>query len=203
MAEFNGMQGKPLENISVELREWDIFAKGVLEGLMEMQPQSVIVLANRSLPDEQSDARALMMQLRLYDLDDDDTPTFSVAVEMRDSRNQGLAPVSSMTDYIVSGKLNALIMAQVADERSKRAILADLLDKEGSTIYMKSIQRYVTTDRPVDFYTLGASAARYGEIAIGYKKFAEDGSFTIEVNPKSREKKQFRAEDDLIVITKN
>ena len=48
--------------------------------------------------------------------------------------------------------------------------------------------------------TLGASAARYGEIAIGYKKFAEDGSFTIEVNPRSREATMFSDQDDLIVV---
>ena len=65
---------------------------------------------------------------------------------------------------------------------------------------MKPITRYVLTGEPVDFYTLGASAARYGEIAIGYKKFAEDGSFTIEVNPLSREATKFTDQDDLIVV---
>lgn len=67
---------------------------------------------------------------------------------------------------------------------------------------MKPITRYVTTGEPVDFYTLGASAARYGEIAIGYKRFAEDGSFEIEVNPRSKAAKTFTQADDLIVVAK-
>ena len=65
---------------------------------------------------------------------------------------------------------------------------------------MKPITRYVLVDEPVDFYTLGASAARYGEIAIGYKRFNEDGSFEICVNPKSKAAVTFGADDDLIVI---
>lgn len=55
----------------------------------------------------------------------------------------------------------------------------------------------------VDFYTLGASASRYNEIAIGHKKFSENGSFTIEINPKSREATMFSDRDELIVIAKN
>ena len=66
---------------------------------------------------------------------------------------------------------------------------------------MKSITRYIKTDAPVDYYTLGVSAARYKEIAIGYKKFNENGSFSIVINPHSSEKLTFSDKDDLIVIT--
>ena len=45
--------------------------------------------------------------------------------------------------------------------------------------------------------------AYYGEIAIGYKKFVEEGNFSIEVNPASREGKVFYDLDDLIVISHN
>ena len=66
---------------------------------------------------------------------------------------------------------------------------------------MKPITRYIKNDAPVDYYTLGASAARYKEIAIGYKKFNENGSFSIVINPKGSEKLTFSDKDDLIVIT--
>jgi hypothetical protein len=58
----------------------------------------------------------------------------------------------------------------------------------------------VHVDRAVDYYTLGASAARYGEIAIGYKRFNDDGSFEIQVNPKSKSAVTFSEGDDLIVV---
>ena len=91
----------------------------------------------------------------------------------------------------------------MAEGRHKNAILNDLLSEGGSTIYMKPITRYVHTDKMVDYYTLGASAARYGEIAIGYKKVAEDGSFTIELNPQSKAATKFTDNDDVIVVAKN
>lgn len=74
---------------------------------------------------------------------------------------------------------------------------------DGSGIYMKPVTRYVHTEGPVDFYTLCASAARYGEIAIGYKKFAEDGSFSIEINPRIRSAVKYSEQDDVIVIAAN
>ena len=94
-------------------------------------------------------------------------------------------------------------MTQIAEQRHKKAILNDLISDGGSAIYMKPITRYVMPDKPVTFYTLGASAARYNEIAIGYKKFDEEGNFSIEVNPASRESLSFKEGDGLIVIAKN
>ena len=40
----------------------------------------------------------------------------------------------------------------------------------------------------------------YGEIAIGYKRFNDDGSFEIQVNPKSKSAVTFREGDDVIVV---
>ena len=99
--------------------------------------------------------------------------------------------------FVVSGRITAKLMVQVAEERHKKAILSDLLSDGGSSIYMKPITRYVHVSDPVDFYTLGASAARYGEIAIGYKRFNDDGSFEIVVNPTSKAPTQFGRGDDL------
>lgn len=68
---------------------------------------------------------------------------------------------------------------------------------------MKPVTRCVHTEKSVDFHTLSASAAHYGEIAIGCKKYAEDGSFHIEINPQSRTAEKFSLQDDVIVIAGN
>ena len=114
--------------------------------------------------------------------------------------SQRLSQMMRATDFVVSSRITAKMMAQIAEERHKKAILNDMLSEGGASISMKPVTRYVMTGEPVDFYTLGASAARYGEIAIGYKKIAEDGSFTIEVNPRSRAATKFSDHDDLIVV---
>ena len=126
-----------------------------------------------------------------------------LTVEMNSTRNQKLSQMMRGTDFVVSSRITAKMMAHIAEERHKKAILNDLLSDGGSSIYMKPITRYIETGEPVDFYTLGASAARYDEIAIGYKKFAEDGEFMIEVNPRSRTATRFSEQDDLIVVAKS
>ena len=94
------------------------------------------------------------------------------------------------------------MMVQIAEQRHNKDILDDLLSKGGSSICMKPVSRYVSPGKPVDFYTLGASADRYGEVAIGYKKHSGNGSFAIKINPPKNEEATFLKEDNLIVIAK-
>ena len=193
-------QADDLRHVTVELRECAIHKRLVLESLVAENPSSIILLADPELDDEEADARTLMLQLQLNDIADEIGASVPLIVEMNSTRNQQLAQMMRATDFVVSSRITAKMMVQVAEERHKKAILNDLLSDGGSSIYMKPITRYVHVDRAVDYYTLGASAARYGEIAIGYKRLNDDGGFEICVNPKSRAAVTFGAGDDLIVI---
>ena len=196
-------QAPELQNVTVKVRECMIQKRRVLEALVAENPTSILLLADPELDDEEADARTLMLQLQLNDIADEIGATVPLIVEMKSARNQQLAQMMRATDFVVSGRITARMMVQVAEERHKKAILNDLLSDGGSSIYMKPITRYVHVDAPVDFYTLGASAARYGEIAIGYKRFVEDGSFQITVNPQSKAAVTFGAGDDLIVVARS
>lgn len=191
-----------LANIEMEVREAKIFTRRVLEQLVAEQPSSILLMSDTELDDEEADARTLMLQLQLTDIAEEIGTDIPLTIEMNSTRNQRLSQMMRATDFVVSSRITAKMMAQIAEERHKKAILNDLLSDGGSTIYMKPITRYVLTGEPVDYYTLGASAARYGEIAIGYKKVAEDGTFTIEVNPRSKAATKFSDNDDLIVVAK-
>jgi len=52
----------------------------------------------------------------------------------------------------------------------------------------------------IGFDENATAAARYGEIAIGYKRFDADSGFQVTVNPKSKSAVTFGPDDDLIVI---
>ncbi len=189
-----------LKGLAVELRECKIHKRDVLEALVAEEPTAIMLLSDPELDDEEADARTLMLQLQLNDIADEIGSDVPLIVEMNSTRNQQLAQMMRATDFVVSGRITAKMMVQVAEERHKKAILNDLLSDGGSSVYMKPITRYVQVDRAVDFYTLGASAARYGEIAIGYKRFGEDGTFEVCVNPRSRAAVTFGPNDDLIVV---
>ncbi len=191
-----------LSNIEMDIRECKIFSRRVLERLVAENPTSILLMSDTQLDAEEADARTLMLQLHLTDIAEEIGAEIPLTIEMNSTRNQRLSQMMRATDFVVSSRITAKMMAQIAEERHKKAILNDLLSDGGSTIYMKPITRYVLTGEPVDFYTLGASAARYGEIAIGYKRFADDGTFTIEVNPRSKAATKFSDNDDLIVVAK-
>ena len=192
-----------LTNIEMDVRECKIFTRRVLERLVAEKPSSILLMSDTELDAEEADARTLMLQLQLTDIAEEIGADIPLTIEMNSTRNQKLSQMMRATDFVVSSRITAKMMAQIAEERHKKAILNDLLSDGGSTIYMKPITRYVTTGEPVDYYTLGASAARYGEIAIGYKKCAEDGTFTIEVNPRSKAATKFSDNDDLIVVARS
>ncbi|MBQ3283228.1 MAG: hypothetical protein IJH42_05175, partial [Atopobiaceae bacterium] len=154
-----------LGSVEVELRECKFQKRRVLEALVAEGPTAIMLLADPDLGDEEADARTLMLQLQLNDIADEIGAGVPLIVEMNSTRNQQLAQMMRATDFVVSGRITAKMMVQVAEERHKKAILNDLLSDGGSSIFMKPITRYVQVDHDVDFYTLGASAARYGEIA--------------------------------------
>lgn len=191
------------KNIEPELRECKIYSRRTLEKLVAEGPSSILLIADTEMDDEEADARTLMLQLQLTDIAESIGAEIPLTIEMNSTRNQRLSQMMRATDFVVSSRITAKMMAQISEERHKKNILNDLISEGGSSICMKPIGRYVLPGEAVDFYTLGASAARYNEIAIGHKKFAEDGSFSIEINPKSREATMFSDRDELVVIAKN
>ena len=190
-------------NIEVEVKEGKIYTRRVLESLVRNNPSSILLIADPDMNEEEADARTLMLQLQLTDIAEAIGADIPLTIEMNSTRNQRLSQMMRATDFVISSKITAKMMAQISEERHKKAILNDLISEGGSSICMKPISRYVLTEEVVDFYTLGASAARYDEIALGYKKFDEEGSFTVEINPKSREAIKFTDKDEVIVIAKN
>ena len=187
-----------LKNTKLDIRECKIFKRKTLEKLVAEGPSSIMLMSDVELSEEEADARTLMLQLQLNDI----AQEIGADIPLNSTRNQRLSQMMRATDFVVSSSITAKMMAQIAEQRQNKAILNDLLSEGGSTIFMKPITRYVTTGKPVDFYTLGASAARYGEIAIGYKKYTEEGTFTVEINPQSLEAVKFSDGDDLVVIAK-
>ena len=191
-----------LTNTELDIRECKIYKRHILERLAAERPSSIILVSDSELSEEEADARSLMLQLQLNDIAEDFGVNIPLIIEMNNTRNQRLSQMMRATDFVVSSNITAKLMAQIAEQRYNKDILNDLLSDGGSTIYMKNISRYISPEKPVDFYTLGASAARYGEIAIGYKRFSKNGSFNIEINPPKLDKITFHDNDDLIVIAK-
>lgn len=192
-----------LKNITLDVRACNIFSRCELEALINEYPENVLLLTDPQDEDDEADARTLMLLLHLREIARNHPAVFTVTSEMRSIQNQELAQVTRVNDFVISSNITALMMAQISQTRKQYAVLEDLLDEEGSELYMKPASHYVVCDKAVDFYTVGAAAARYGEIAVGYKKVCADGDLNIVLNPPKKSIVTFSEKDCLIVIAEN
>jgi hypothetical protein len=164
-----------------------------------------VVLSYADLLDEQrADARSLVTLLHLRDIEAQRGESYTIVTEMLDPRNRALAQVTRADDFIISGRLVSLVMSQLAENPSLRAVFDDLFDEQGAEIYLKPAGDYVRLDAPVDFYTVVEAARRHGEVAFGYRllRFAESPSrnYGVVLNPDKTSSNEFTAEDRIIVL---
>jgi voltage-gated potassium channel Kch len=193
------------DNMAVEYGRIDITSRAALEQLDIPAYDHVLVLGYSDLLAPQpTDTRTLVALLHLRKIADAAGVHINVVSEMVDVRNRELAEVTRADDFVVSNKLVSLMLAQASENETLAAIFDDLLDEQGSEIYMRPAEDYVTLERPVNFYTIAAAAVARGEVALGYHRPREgaraDG---IVVNPPRSVMLDFVAGDRLIVLARD
>ncbi len=176
----------------------------VLDKLIEKKYDHVIILCDDLKDIQEADSSALITLLHLRDIAEKTGARFSVVSEIMDFRNKQLAEVTKVNDFIVSEKLVSLIMTQVSENPKLNAVLQDLFDADGSEIYVKPSKNYVSSGKPVNFYTVVESAKLKNEVAIGYILSSKEGDssadYGICVNPKKSDRMTFSDKDSIIVI---
>jgi voltage-gated potassium channel Kch len=176
--------------LTVDVRQASTTDRQSLEQLNVATFDQIVVLCySDHLDPQRADAKTLVTLLHLRDmLDDvphDDRP--AIVSEMLDDRNRELAQVTEVDDVIVSDKILSLVLTQISENAALDAVFADLLDAEGSEIYMRPVQDYVALGGEVSFATLVAAAVRRDETAVGYRVAADshnpDEAYGVIVNP--------------------
>jgi Trk K+ transport system NAD-binding subunit len=194
-----------LRNISVDARVGNTTARPSLVNLDPHNYQHVIVLCySDSLDAQQADARTLITLLHLRDIKARQKAVFSITSEVLDDRNRRLAEVAEVDDFIVSGKMFSLLMAQQAEDKYIAPVYADLLSPQGSEVYLKPAEEYVEPGRPVTFYDIVDTALCRGEIAIGYRRrsqaYTSEQSYGITLNPTKSQTITFEQGDRIVVL---
>ena len=196
-----------LPNQKVTFKRGDTSDRRLLESIRAADFNHVIVLSYAGLDTQEADARTLVTLLHLRDIAERDATPFSIVSEMLDLRNRQLAEVTNVDDFIVSDHLVSLMMSQLSEDAELYAVFADILDPEGSEIYMKPINEYIDVGKPINFFTVVEAARRLGQTAIGYRlvKEAEDAgkAYGVHTNPKKSDLVTFAPEDKVIVLSEN
>ncbi len=198
-----------IKNLEISFIFGDTTDRRVLDNLMIEQFHHIIVLSQTDMLDVQSvDARTLSTLLHLRDIADKTEHRFSIVSEMLDDRNRELAEITHTDDFIVSVKLDSLMLAQISENKELKTVFEILFSAQNPSIYIKPAEYYVELGRPVNFYTVLEAARQRNEIAIGYKlhkthpRYQRDSmlAYGVRVNPIKSNNIFFTEGDKIIVI---
>ena len=167
--------------------------------LLDESTNDILLLNDDSQEPEDSDSQTLLRLILLRDIAEKSALHFSITTEMRIVDNQRLAAQERVDDFVVGSNFASLMMAQLSENPNMLPLIDDLLDESGSELYMKPAGDYVSVGVPVDSYILTESAARKGEIYLGYRHVNND----VVVNPPKNAPIVFGERDQIVVIADN
>jgi ion channel POLLUX/CASTOR len=176
-----------------------------LEKLAAGGYEFIIILSPADAPELQiADASVMISLLHLRDIARTTGQAFSIISEILDVQNRDLAEVTSADDVIMSDRLVALAMTQIAENKDVVPVFVQLLAPGGPDIYLKPAEDYITPNRPVNFYTVVEAARRKSQTAIGYRLLSEAGaeeqSFGVHLNPDKSAPVIISTKDRIIVL---
>ncbi|MET0544876.1 MAG: hypothetical protein ABWZ40_01070 [Caulobacterales bacterium] len=196
----------PNDNLKVFFVVSDTGQQATLGKLDVLSYDHVIVLAySDELSMQAADTRTLVTLLHLRRVSASAGKHINIVSEMTDIRNRELADITQADDFVVSNRLVSLMLAQASENEATAAIFKDLLDEDGSEIYMRPVEDYVSIAQPVNFFTITESARRRGETAFGYWRKPNSGADTgaptgVILNPVKAEHVLFAKGDHVIVL---
>ncbi len=180
----------------------EFITRNLLCQLLTEDAKNILLLNDDSTEPEASDSQTLLRLILLRDIADKTGRHFSITTEMRSVDNQRLAAQARVDDFVIGSNFSSLLMAQVSENPHITPLINDLLDEDGSELYMKPASNYVVLGQPVDAYTLTESAAQKGEIYVGYRLNSKHSNEVI-VNPPKDELVVFNETDQLVVVAED
>lgn len=186
--DFDQRRLRDYENLDISFCTLPV-TRTLLCELLEDNIENVLLLADDSEDGERADARSLLQLILLRNISDMTGRRFSVTTELRSVDNQRLASQARVDDFVIGSNFVSLLLAQISENHQLTPAILDLLDADGSELYMKPAGNYVRLGQPVRPFTLTESAARKGETFVGYMKGQD-----VVVNPNK---------NDVVVLDKN
>ncbi|MBW5484795.1 CASTOR/POLLUX-related putative ion channel [Streptomyces bambusae] len=190
--------------LKTAFREGDIGSPHTLHALDIGSYDHVVVLGYDDTDAWQADSRTLVTLLHLRDLERSLGRPIHVVAEMNDDRSRALAPVNEGDDFVVNGRLIALLLTQIAENADLARLFDILFSPGGSEICLRPAAGYVRPGTEVSFATVVEAARRRGESALGYRVGADAArapAYGIRINPPKSTLVRFEPEDSVIVLT--
>lgn len=205
--EYDCLPKLEFNNLVIDCVPLEITDRTNLENLLSRGIEHVLILSDSSLTPEQADAKTLTVLLQIRDWEKKSNCRFSITSEMIDIRNQELAQVTNVNDFVISNHITGLIMTQVAENRNLAPIFEELLDSEGSEIYLNPARNYVKMNSSINLNALNHLVSLKEEVFLGYKKIIKNDvdkdKVEIVLNPNKNSEISFSEDDWLVVLAKD
>lgn len=171
--------------------------KNNFNNLFDNNYKHILVLSDLECDTQKSDSGTLALLMRLRDIKEKKKYDFNITSQILDVKNRELAQVANVNDFVVSSDIVSLMLTQISQNRDLTLVFEDLLDVEGSEIYLKPASLYVELDTLTSLGEIVCNAANRNEVFIGYKKYLSNSK----INPLKSERMTFKEEDRIIVIS--
>ena len=189
------------DNLEIEFCRGPVTRELLCE-FIKKDADNILLLNDDSDDPETSDSQTLLKLILLRDIADSAGLDFAITTEMRSVDNQRLARQARVDDVVIGSNYVSLIMAQISENSKIVPLIEDLLDESGSELYMKPVSDYVPLGVPVDSYILSESAARKGELYLGYR-VNKSGKTEMVINPLKTQIVVFGELDQIAVVAEN
>lgn len=203
------------EGLVVEILPHDPLDPQTWETVNALQYDHVILLSE-GIPDataETVDAETIMILLLLRGAirraeGSHAGRSTTVVTELAESGNQVLAPNVGVHDFVVSSRILSMLFAQIAEQPEMREVYESLLREEGSEIYVKPAELYVSAlPAELPFCDLMSLANSRDEICIGVKRKNEeeraDLNYGVSLIPHKEERITLVDGDALVVVAED
>ena len=202
------------KNILFNQEKLDYGKREMLNTIDYSRFDTIILQGNNDLEIEDADTLTMATLIHLKEIRENHNYEFSIVTELFDSKNHNLMKANQIDDFIISDELISSAVAQIAENKLIASVFRELFKSEGSEIYLKPAENYITLGREVNFFTLIESGIQKNETVIGYRihKFSEEKvrylgakemNFGVLLNPEKNEKITLNAKDSVIVLAEN
>ncbi len=132
----------------------------------------------------------------------------TVVTELVESGNRVVAPNVGVHDFVISSRIVSMLFAQIAEQPDMYEVYDSLFSEEGSEIYVKPIELYVSElPSEIRFCDLMTLANSREEICIGVKRRSDEGradrNYGIQLIPHKEERMCLTEGDSLVVLAED
>lgn len=130
----------------------------------------IIILSDRKKKEEDADTDTMLRIIRIRDIRKKYDLKFTVTAEIRSENNRKLIQSEGSEDFVVATDLSSMMLAQITEDTRRASLFNDILDEEGSEIYLKPISDFEIPEMTLIGRELRRILYSYGYILMGIRR---------------------------------